>query len=347
MAAPYIYYDPPVPHVYGTYVPYGYDGRQFDNYTPSYDSEFDDDDSYSSNGDATTSHSARSAATSDPGVDAPSKGAPTHGPNGEALPKLKIRRHTPGSNDPALQNFPINLETAANPPSLPPSNIKVTIARHQAEPQQPAIQPVPYPVPVYLNPPIPQHPVHPPFPYMQPAQPLQSFQPIQPVQSFQRIQPVQYVQPIHPVQYVQPIRPSVPVIEIVKPPSPKKPTTPVKSPFNPASSADEFITESFQLPASRNKRSNVSARKPLRTELIMPGQSIIKQRKAVPAEYLNEEYEEYYELPNSYDVSEKTVSYRPAARLTTRELENDQVGDRGDGVYLRPPKKQTITYRKS
>ncbi|CAF5175595.1 unnamed protein product, partial [Rotaria magnacalcarata] len=273
----------------------------------------------------------------------------THGPNGEALPKLKIRRHIPGSSDPALQNFPIHLEAAATPSPLPPppSNINVTIKRHHVEPQQPVIQHVPYPVPVYVNPPIQQHPVYPPYPYTQPVQPLQSFQPIQPVQSFQSLQPVQSFQPIQPVQYVQSIRPSVPAIEIVKPPSAKKPTTPVKNPIASASSLDGFVTESFELPTSRNKRNNVSTRQPIKTELITPRQSIVKQRKTLPVEYLDEEYEEYYELPKSYDVSQKTVSYRSAAGLTTRELENDQVGDRGNGVYLRSPKTKTVTYRKS
>ncbi|CAF3697000.1 unnamed protein product [Rotaria sp. Silwood1] len=227
---------------------------------------------------------------------------------------LKIRRHIPGTNDPSLQQFPSNIETPKN--TLPSSHVHVTIKRHPIEPKQNLIQPVLYPVPVYAKPPIPQNSNNP---------------------------PIQIIQPILPIQPTEQIK------EITKPSSPKKPTTPVKTSPKPSITSDRYETESFRLPSSQNKKSNISPRKPIRTDMITPIPSNIKSERIQPGQVIVEKhdnYDEYYQLPNAYTIPKKIISYRNAPGLTTREIENDAIGETRESVYLRSPKKQTVTYRK-
>ncbi|CAF1049315.1 unnamed protein product [Rotaria sordida] len=212
--------------------------------------------------------------------------------NSDTRPTIKIRRHVPGTNDPLLQKFPTNLESSDNTSSSSP--VRVTIKRHKIEPEQNLIQPVLYPVPVYVKSPVPQNSNNPPIQIIQPVLPVQSFLPIEQIK------------------------------EIAKPPSsPKKPpTTPIKTPPNPPLSPDRYETELFRLP-SRNQKSNISIRKPIRTDLITPTPSKINS------------------------IPKKTILYQTAPGLTTREIENNEIGQSRQSVYLQSPKNQIVTYRKS
>ncbi|CAF2756603.1 unnamed protein product [Rotaria sp. Silwood2] len=248
---------------------------------------------------------------------------PHHQSGDNTLRTLKIRRHLPGSSDPLLQKIPPNVEPADNKFSSSP--VHVTIKRHPIEPKQNLIQPVLYPVPVYVQPPVPQNFNNPPIQIIQPVLPIQPTLPIQPVQSIEQIK------------------------ETAKPPSPKKPTTPIKTSPNPSISSDRYETESFHLPSSRSKKSNITPRKPIRTDMITPRPSNIKPQRIQPGEVIVEKhdnYDEYYQLPNSYTIPKKVISYRKAPGLTTREIENNEIGATRESVYLRSPKNQTVTYRK-
>jgi hypothetical protein len=246
----------------------------------------------------------------------PDHGHHHHHHNSEtSAPPLTIRRHTPGSNDPSLQRYPTNLQAPSISDNITSSsNVRVTIKRNPPELVQPIIQPVLYPVAVYVNnPSIPQ--------------------------DFE-LQPVEVMQPIEQVQ------------PITKPPSPKKPITPVKKSPTPSPSPTRYETETFPLPSSRNIRSNISSRRPIRTDLITPTPTPpkIEPQRIQSAQMIVEEYDthnDYYRVPSVYTVPKKVISYRTAPGLTTRELENDKIDETGRPVYIQSRDAQTVTYRNS
>ncbi len=148
-----------------------------------------------------------------------------------------------------------------------------------------------------------------------------------------------------PIQSIEPIR------EIIKPPSPKKPITPVKispPPPPPPISPNRYETESFYTPPSRNK--NISPRRPIRTDLITPLPATLQPQRVRPGKVVVEEYDdydEYYRVPSVYTVPEKVISYRTAPGMTTRELENAEMNNSGKPVYVKSGQVQTVTYRTS
>jgi hypothetical protein len=221
--------------------------------------------------------------------------------NVHSLAPLTIRRHTPGSTDPALQKLPISLQSTSENISSS-SNVRVTIKRNPVSSDQPIIQPVLYPVAVYVNSAVPQNPDE------------------------------------------------RPIKEITKPPSPKKPVSPVKPTRSPPISSDRYETESFQLPASRDRDNNVSPRRPVRLDLI-PTTPLklqperVRSGRMVVEEY--DDYEEHYRVPSVYSVPQKVISYRSVPGMTTREIQNDEIEDPESTVHTQTPPVQTITYRTS
>jgi hypothetical protein len=153
--------------------------------------------------------------------------------------------------------------------------------------------------------------------------------------------------PVLPNFDIQPIQP---IKEITKPPSPKKPVSPVKPTRSPPISSDRYETESFQLPASRDRDNNVSPRRPVRVDSITPTPPKIEPQLVRPAQVIVEEYDDYndyYRVPSVYTIPKKVISYRTAAGMTTRELENERIDDTGRAVYIPSREAQTVTYRTS
>ena len=229
-----------------------------------------------------------------------------HDPIGR--PPLTIRRHIPGSNDPALQRLPRNLQPTSDNISSS-SNIRVTIKRNSIAQEKPVIapviQPLLYPVNVFVNPPTPQYSMAP------------------------------------TIQLVPPI------IEVTKPPSPKK-VSPI--PLPPVS-PNRYETELFHTPESRSRSKNTTPRRPVRLELASsPSPPTLEPRKIRSGQMIVEEfddYDEYYRAPTVYSVPQKVISYRKVPGMTTRERQNSQMDDSDKVIYTESPRKQTVTYRAS
>ena len=58
-------------------------------------------------------------------------------------------------------------------------------------------------------------------------------------------------------------------------------------------------------------------------------------------------HNDHHKISNQNPVKEKVISYRTVPGLTTRELENNSIGDSTEQVYLTPTKSKVITYRKA
>jgi hypothetical protein len=183
-------------------------------------------------------------------------------------------------------------------------------------------------------------------PFIQPGQPF-----IQPGQPF--IQPIIYPVPVYMHSPVPPnfdIQQIQPIKEITKPPSPKKPVSPVKKLHIRPVSSNSIETESFPIPPSRNSQMNVSPRRPVRVDSITPTPPKIEPQLVRPAQVIVEEYDDYndyYRVPSVYTIPKKVISYRTAAGMTTRQLENERIDDTGRAVYIPSREAQTVTYRTS
>lgn len=245
------------------------------------------------------------------------------------LPPLSIRRHVPGSTDPALQTLPPNIQPVYGNNSNGFNKVNVTIKRNSISSHpstviqpvvqpvvQPVIQPVFYPVNVYNNIPEPQYTIEQPMEFIAPPRPA--------------------IMPITPVKHPPP--PPPPVLHL-----PRSPPVP----------ADRYETESFRPMNSRARNTNTTPRRPVKLDGISPippSPATLRPRPVQHGKLVIEEYEDYdeeYRLPTVHAVPQKITSYHQVTGKTTRELENSRMDQNGESVYIDSPRIHKVSYRTS
>jgi hypothetical protein len=235
-------------------------------------------------------------------------------PNSNHAPPVPIRRHTPGSTDPTLQQ--LSSRTISPTPSLHP-----IIKRNPPKPK-----PQPPPVRNYTpsvrnySPPV-----------LNDTPTVVNYSPVS----------------LDPDE--RPIRPMKNASVYHQPSSPKKITQPRKpfSPPKPIQSSPRYESDTFQPPPSRTPMSNASVRRPIRTDLIPNIPVGIPPQRSRSRRVIIEEYDDHDDYPVSYvnPVPQKVISYQEVPGMTTREMENYQLSKVRRIVRVRSPPIRTIIYR--
>ncbi len=257
-----------------------------------------------------------------------------HQPNSNSVPPLAIRRHTPGSTDPTLQqlssrnhsptsNAPIPVRQ--NPPQPNSSSLSVrnhsstsntsfTVKRNPSRPNPSSLSARNHSSAASLDP---------------------DERPIKPMRDTSV-----YNKPSTKKKFIQPKKPSPPT------PQPKKPSPPTPQPIQPSSryEANSFRSSSS---SSRNQINNALQRRPIRIDLIPKTSFGIPPQRNRSRPIVVEEYDEEDDYPVSYveHVPKKVISYREVSGMTTREWENYQMSKAQRIVRIRSPPVETIIYR--